>query len=140
MAASSDGDQPATPPQPRRESQAPRSWGGRGRGRDQGRLTLLGALRGDGVLIWTGGSLPVAYELDVFGRGPVRTASGTLAGDFAALVPPDDAEAPDVPDARLRLSDGRELDIDLTSLETNDADFEARGGSAPADLLPDPKT
>jgi hypothetical protein len=100
------------------------AWGTQRRPQDRAPLRLLGALRGDGTLIWPGGSIAVAYELDLFGRGPARQASGNLEGDFSTLCPiqPDDALPEGV---RLRLDDGVELTIELTALGADEAAFEA---------------
>jgi len=67
--------------------------GSHGEFQDWSRLRLLDALRGDGALVWPGGSIAVAYELDQSGRGPVRLANGNLEGIFSAisLADPDDA-------------------------------------------------
>jgi hypothetical protein len=98
-------------------------------------LKLLVALRGRGALLWPGGSISAAYELDVFARGAAQTVSGQLEGDFSALVQRRAAND-DEPAAmwRLRLDDGREIEIDLVSLEPARADFEAGGASAAVTL------
>ena len=33
-------------------------------------------------MIWAGGEIAVAYELDIFGSGDARSASGALEGDL----------------------------------------------------------
>ena len=113
-------------------------WSARGSMRGRARLRLLGALRGSGALIWSGGTIPVAYELDIFGAGEARSASGSLDGDFSVLPPPDEAEpdAPPITGARLRLDGGHEIAIELTSLEPELAEFEAQLAAADAGLLP----
>jgi hypothetical protein len=138
MAASPKGAaKPAKDAAPKAGAPAAVYWSARGSMRGRARLRLLGALRGGGVLVWSGGSLAVGYELDIFGAGEARSASGALEGDFSALPPPD-PEAPDAPPltgARLRLEDGREIAIELTSLEPGLAEFEAQ---LTADLSPPP--
>ena len=106
----------------------------RGRWREPPRLRLLRALRGEGALIWSGGAIPAAYELDIFGRGEDRQASGQLTGDFSAL--PDFSIRPG--DRRLRLDDGREIAIDLVSQETATFGFDAKSGPGLIALLAAP--
>jgi hypothetical protein len=95
-------------------------------------MKLLAALRGEGALVWSGGSIAASYELDLFASGPMKTGSGQLAGDFSALVDrtPSALDEPSAVAAHLRLDDGREIEIDLVSLEPSAAEFEARGSSA----------
>ena len=125
------GQRDTTPISPHR-SQSNRLWrSGRG-----AQTKLVGALRGTGALVWSGGAITATYELDVFARGLVRTVSGQLEGDFAALVDQaaDDAGEPPF-GSRLRLEDGREIDIDLVSLESDTAEFDACDPSAGATIL-----
>ena len=99
------------------------SWGSRSFGRDSVKLKLVASLRGEGVLVSSDRSLPASYELDLYARGATRTASGHLEGDFSGI-----AEAEDEPSVwRLRLSDGAEIEIDLTDLDGEAAEFESRG-------------
>ena len=57
------------------------------RGNLGGPLRLLRSMRGQGTLLWgANGSRPVAYAIDVYGQGQMRTASGDVRGDLAALV------------------------------------------------------
>lgn len=128
MAAKSDDTPKAAP--------APVYWSARGSMRGRPKLKLLGSLRGAGAMLWSGGEIPVAYELDIFGSGEARSASGALEGDFSVLPPPADDDAPPVTGARLRLDGGRELAIDLTSLEPDLAEVEAHLTTKDADLLP----
>jgi hypothetical protein len=109
-------DDRANPAAPAR--QPGRRWGGR-----QAPLKLLLTLRGDGALVWSGGVTRASYALDLFAQGAARTAAGRLEGDFSALVAAD----PPATGVRLRLSDGREIDIDLVSVEPTVADVEANG-------------
>jgi hypothetical protein len=129
-------DAPAKPAAP--GAPAAVYWSARGSMRGRARLRLLGALRGAGALVWTGGAIAVAYELDIFGAGEARSASGALEGDFSALPAPDaaDPDAPPITGARLRLEDGREIAIDLTSLEPGLVEIEAHLTAADAGLLP----
>jgi len=117
MTANSNGAPKSAP--------APVSWPSHGSRRGQAPLRLLGALRGSGVMVWPGGELAVGYELDVFGAGVARSASGALEGDFpAALMPADDDSAAAPVVARLRLEDGREVAIAIMSFEPPMAQFE----------------
>ena len=115
----------AATPQPKSRGGA--SWGSRSFGRDNVKLKLLASLRGEGVLVSADRAIPASYELDLYARGAVRTASGHLEGDFSAI-----AEVEDETSAwRLRMSDGVEIEIDLTDLDGEAAEFESRG---PLDL------
>lgn len=129
---------PAKAASPKAAAPTPVYWSARGSMRGRARLRLLGALRGSGALIWSGGTIPVAYELDIFGAGEARSASGSLDGDFSGLPAPDEAEpdAPPITGARLRLDGGHEIAVELTSLEPELAEFEAQLTAADAGLLP----
>jgi hypothetical protein len=110
--------------------QSSRIWrSGRG-----AQLKLLGALRGQGALLWSGRSISATYELDVFARGSVRAVSGHVEGDFSTLVD-DDPDAERSHGSRLRLADGREIEIELVSVESAAAEFDACSPSAGAALL-----
>lgn len=137
-ASSSAKDAAAKPMGAKPGAPTPVYWSARGSMRGRARLRLLGALRGEGALVWSGGTIAVAYELDIFGAGEARSASGNLEGDFTPLPPPSEAEpdAPPITGARLRLSDGREIAIALTSLEPEGIEFEALLSAADAGLLP----
>ena len=84
-------------------------------------MKFLGSLRGEGHLISEAGEAPVAYQLDVFEGGAGRSGSGSVDG----AMPP--ASEDGTADARLRLSDGRELAIALQSMDEGGALFETRG-------------
>ncbi len=94
--------------------------GGR-RGRGAPAMKFLGSLRGQGLLLSTAGEAPVAYQLDVFEGGAGRSGSGSVDG----AMPPASDEG--TAEARLRLSDGRELAISLQSMDEGGALFESRG-------------
>jgi hypothetical protein len=123
---------------PRESGQATVAWGPRRKNRGHAPLKLLGALRGEGVLLWSGGSATTTYELDIYGRGPSHMASGNLEGDFSELAPKDEAESELPQGCRLRLSDGREIEIELTALDQSAAGFEAHDLVAGVDLLHPP--
>ena len=97
----------------------PHAGGRRGRGAPA--MKFLGSLRGQGVLVSASGESPVAYQLDVFDGGAGRSGSGSVDG----AMPP--AGEDGTADARLRLSDGRELAIALQSMDDGGALFETRG-------------
>jgi hypothetical protein len=127
---------------PRPTSASPNYWNTRG-GRGRPKLKLMGSLRGAGTLVWADGEAAATYELDVFGAGAALSVSGSLEGDFAALVPappppPEAGEEPAEaapPAARLRLDGGRELSVTLVSLDPGGAEIEAQLGAGDADLL-----
>lgn len=101
-------------------------WGSGPRSRNAARLKLLGALRGDGQLIWSGGELAVAYELDVYRRGSGRVVSGNLEGDFSALLAIEvpEGEAVTAPETELRLADGYEISVTISDVEPTAASFD----------------
>jgi hypothetical protein len=121
------------------------SMGGMGRGgmRNRAPLRLLAALRGSGWLVWSGGAIPAAYELDLFASGPMHMANGNLEGDFSSLPAPAETGDSTVGPARVRLDDGREFAVDLVVVEDAWVEFEAP--DAPelakigADAHPSPK-
>jgi len=111
-----------------RRSPRPASPNFRGGSKNGNPLRLLGALRGSGTLSWSGGVVSVDYELDLFARGEVRTTSGHLEGMLlaAGIDVPDD-QPPEA--ARLCLSEGSELDIQLVVVSASEAEFEASGAA-----------
>ncbi|MDR3507526.1 MAG: hypothetical protein P4L64_06470 [Caulobacteraceae bacterium] len=135
-ASSQGADMPTTKSQPRTASRAPSSWG-LGKGRDRSPLKHLGALRGAGMLTWSGGGAGLAaeYELDVYERGAVRTVTGSLEGDFSTLLG-EDGEALALTSLRLRLEDGRQLTVELTDIDPSTAGFDAQGASVAVELPP----
>ena len=135
MGASAPGvSQAKTGSNPKANAQAG-AWGAHGKARGGQPLRLLGSLRGEGALVWSGGSILADYELDLFSRGPVIVASGNLEGDFSSLLPDDENPLVLTDGSRLRLMDGRVLKIGLVTLESGSADFDAYGASINAGLL-----
>jgi len=108
---------------PKSGGRPPKSWAGRSR------MKLVGALRGKGALLVAERTVPATYEMDVFDMGAMRTLSGQLRGDFSRLA---GAEAQS---ARLRLEDGREIEINLVAVRPNVADFDGRGPTAGSELF-----
>jgi hypothetical protein len=92
--------------------------------RGSSKLRLLGTFRGDGELVWAGGRTPVAYALDLFGAGEMRSANGSLEGDFSSLERTDAGSLPSKA-LRLRLADGLEIPIDVTSRQHQLVEFDA---------------
>ncbi len=115
---------------------SPKSQGGPRMGRAS-KLRLLAKLHGQGVVIWPGRPIPVIYDLDVFGGGPSRTASGFLDGDFslAHASGPDETAGLAGMVARLRLEDGGEVGIQIVVVAPDLAECEATLTSAEAELL-----
>jgi len=136
-ASAPDADQTTIGSGPKESAPASVSWGGRQKTRGNVPLKLLGALRGAGMLVWSDGSAPAAYELDIYGRGETRTASGNLEGDFSGILFEDEAR-PQPGGYQLRLDDGRDLQIELTFMEAAAAGFEARETPANAEVLSKP--
>jgi len=107
-----------------------------GKWRTRPRLKLIAALRGEGVLVSPDHTLPVTYELDMFGVGTQRSVSGNLEGDFSALLAGGESAEGGGSEARLRLADGREFDIDLHGFERFAVSFDATGASVEDALVP----
>lgn len=120
-------------------SSAPKTSPPKGRGSPRmgrmAKLKLLARLHGQGHVTWPGSAISVTYDVDIFGGGATRTASGFLDGDFAAAYSSeqDDATAPVA--ACLRLEGGAEMAIQITVVATDLAEFDAPLTSAEADLL-----
>ncbi|HEY3814680.1 MAG TPA: hypothetical protein VGL66_15780 [Caulobacteraceae bacterium] len=100
-----------------------------GRGRAQSAMKLTAALRGKGILITPNGEIAVRYGVDVFDGGARVSARGWVTGnsDFGK-----------VSTARLRLSDGVQLevtvedgDIEGASVEVTNPDALAAASSSP---------
>lgn len=101
------------------------------------KLRLLARLHGKGLVTWSGPPVPVVYDLDVFGGGVSRIASGFLDGDFAAAhaCGQDETARPTAMAARLRLENGGEIAIQIVVAAPDLAEIEAPLTSAEADLL-----
>jgi hypothetical protein len=92
------------------------------RGNLGGPLRLLRSMRGQGTLLWgANGSRAVTYAIDVYGQGQMRTASGDVRGDLAALVSRSPANV------RLRFEDGTEVPAALNDIEADTATVELQG-------------
>lgn len=93
---------------------SPRSNAGGWQGRQALRLTR--SLRGQGALIGRRTEVLVAYSIDIFSEGPRCTANGWIDGACAAFAR--------VKAARLRLSNGFEIEINLEVQDANTATVE----------------
>jgi hypothetical protein len=120
----------ARPPTPREVI----AWTQRNRRRRGPQLKFVAALRGRGMLVWSDLAMAAAYEIDIFAQGDVRSIHGALEGDFSGLIPEGETGVDQMGGARLRLSNGREIDIDLVAVEPAFADFDAQGASLDAAL------
>ena len=109
---------------------APIVWGAHGGRRGHAPLRLLGALRGSGSVRGSGEAVAAAYEIDVFGAGMARSASGALEGDFDALLGTGEVEDVLPMAGHLRLEDGEEVAIEIVGLEAHMAQFEVAGADA----------
>lgn len=91
------------------------------RGRGRGVVKFLGARRGGGVLVTGGVETAVRYQIDLYQNGLSHNGSGTLepVTDFPATEPGQEA--------RLRLSDGSEIDLLTLTIDEDGATFETRG-------------
>ncbi|HLI66373.1 MAG TPA: hypothetical protein VKU90_08410 [Caulobacteraceae bacterium] len=89
-----------------------------------GPLKLVRGLRGKGALVWSGGEIAAAYEIDIFSRGAMFTVSGRIQGDFSALA----GGRPS--GLRLRLQDDHEIAVNLISLTRAAAEFDAPSPAA----------
>lgn len=88
----------------------------RGRG---GPIRLDRTLRGQGELSWGPREVrAVAYAIDFYRQGPLRSAAGDLSGDFTAI-----ANRRPIP-ARLRLEDGEQLAVLLSDIDAGSAMIE----------------
>jgi len=101
------------------------------------KLRLLARLHGEGLVTWSDSPIPVVYDLDVFGGGASRTASGFLDGDFAAAHASgqDETGRPTPMAARLRLETRGEIAIQIVVVAPDLAEIEAPLTPAEADLL-----
>ena len=90
-------------------------------GRRKRRLKALGTERGSGVLQAQGQDTPVTYQLDRFGDGAFESGSGEVEGDLSRLANDEEQWS-----AVLKLSNGREIPVQLTSVEADGGTFETR--------------
>jgi hypothetical protein len=104
-----------TPPAPPSFASSQRSKGQRG----YSPVRFLGSLRGEGTLAVSGRRRAVTYQLDQYENSAGRTGSGALEGSLGSAAAGDQA--------RLRLEDGREVDVTLQETDADGAIFETRG-------------
>ena len=104
-----------TPPAPQPFVPSYRSKGQRG----YSPIRFLGSLRGDGSLAGPGRRRPVTYQLDQYEGASGSSGNGALEGSLGSAAAGDHA--------RLRLDDGREVDIILQETDEDGAVFEMRG-------------
>jgi hypothetical protein len=83
-----------------------------------------GSLRGEGALLWDAGERPVSYRIDLYAQGDQRSGNGDIQGDLAAFL--DEAPA----GLRLKLDDGREVEVALTDTEIDAARIELTSAAA----------
>ena len=83
-----------------------------------GPLRFVETLEGEGVLTWTGGETPVTYHLDLFDGRMGLAGSGTVDGDLPEAL---DGQA------RLRLSETKDVEVALFENEGGQAVVETRG-------------
>ena len=89
-------------------------------------IKFLGSLRGEGALLTGRRRTPVTYQLDQYESASGRTGNGALDGPLGPKAGAGDQ-------ARLRLEDGREVEITLQETDGDGAVFETRGAfSKPA--------
>jgi hypothetical protein len=77
-----------------------------------------GSLRGEGALIWDAGERSVSYRIDLYAQGDQHSSNGDVQGDLGAFV--DDTPA----GLRLKLDDGREVEVLLLDIEADAARIE----------------
>lgn len=83
-----------------------------------------GSLRGDGALIWDAGERPVSYRIDLYAQGDQHSSNGEIQGDLGVFI--DDTPA----GLRLKLDDGREVEVLLLDTEADAARIELTGATA----------
>ena len=105
-----------TPPAPQAFVSSHRSKGQRG----YTAIKFLGSLRGEGTLTASGRRIPVTYQLDQYEGAAGRTGNGAFEGHLGPKAVPGDQ-------ARLRLDDGREVEVTLQETDADGAVFETRG-------------
>jgi hypothetical protein len=81
-----------------------------------GPLRLIRSIRGEGTLLWAAASArPVAYAIDLYSQGQMRSGNGEVRGTLSSLVGRNPANV------RLRLADGVEIPVELTEIEPDRA-------------------
>ncbi len=83
-----------------------------------------GSLRGDGALIWDAGERPVSYRIDLYAQGDQHSSNGDIQGDLGEFI--EDTPA----GLRLKLDDGREVEVLLLDTEADAARIELTGATA----------
>lgn len=83
-----------------------------------------GSLRGEGALLWNAEQRPVSYRIDLYAQGDQHSSNGDISGDLSALVD----GAPE--GVRLKLDDGREVEVTLLDTETDTARIEVTSATA----------
>ncbi|HEX8570707.1 MAG TPA: hypothetical protein VF699_12415 [Caulobacteraceae bacterium] len=106
----------STPPAPQPFVSSHRSKGQRG----YTAIKFLGALRGEGTLFSGRSRIPVTYQIDLYEGAAGRTGNGALEGPLGLKAAAGDQR-------RLRLEDGREVDVTLQETDAEGAVFETRG-------------
>ena len=93
-------------------------------------IRFLGSLRGEGALVAGRRRTPVTYQLDQYEGSAGLTGNGALEGPLGEAAAAGDQ-------ARLRLDDGREVEVTLQETEADGAVFETRGAfSKPRSAAP----
>ena len=83
-------------------------------------IKFLGSLRGEGSLLTGRRRTAVTYQLDQYEGSSGRTGNGAVEGPLPAGAAAGDQ-------GRLRLADGREVEVTLQETDAEGAVFETRG-------------